>query len=76
LLGADMPFWVYVIRNKSNGRYYCGQTSDINKRIQKHNNPTYNSTKTTKRIDGPWTLFWPKELSSRSETMLLEKKIK
>jgi len=71
-----MPFWVYILRSETNGRYYCGHTSDITRRIQQHNNPTYSATRTTKRFTGPWKLFWSKELLSRSEAMLLEKKIK
>ena len=71
-----MSCWVYILKSKSTGRYYCGSSDDVNRRIQQHNDPTYHGSKTTKRIAGPWQLIWKKELSSRSEAMTLEKQIK
>ena len=28
-----MGFWVYILQSQSTGRYYCGQTDDIEKRL-------------------------------------------
>jgi len=71
-----LPFWVYIIQSESSGRYYCGQTSDLQRRLRQHNDPEYRLSKTTKRFQGPWELLWSKELETRGEAMKLEKSIK
>jgi putative endonuclease len=32
-----MPFWVYILQNETTGKLYKGQTSDLEKRIERHN---------------------------------------
>ena len=71
-----MSFWVYILQSKSSGRFYCGQSNDLDKRVRQHNDPDYDLTKTTKRLKGPWEIAWKKECSSRSEALKLEKFIK
>jgi putative endonuclease len=71
-----MKFWVYILESEKTGRLYCGQTTDVNRRLNQHNDPKYNLTKTTKRFSGPWKPVWSRECSSRGEAMELEKKIK
>ena len=71
-----MAYWVYIIQSESTGRYYCGQSSDVERRLRQHNDPEYRLSKTTKRFDGPWLLVWTKECKTRGEAMALEKKIK
>jgi len=71
-----MPFHVYILQSQSNGRYYCGQTDDLDRRIRQHNDPDYHGSRTTKVFPGPWSLVWQAEFVSRSEAMLLEKSIK
>jgi putative endonuclease len=68
--------WVYILRSHTSKRYYCGQTSDLVKRIDQHNDPRNSLTLTTKRFAGPWELIWLIEVSSGSEAVLLERKIK
>ena len=51
-----MAFWVYILRSETTGRYYCGQTDNVEKRLQQRNDPTNDSAKTTKRFRGPWEL--------------------
>ncbi|MBN1625380.1 MAG: GIY-YIG nuclease family protein [Deltaproteobacteria bacterium] len=29
-----MPYWVYIIQSESTGRYYCGQSSDPQRRLR------------------------------------------
>jgi putative endonuclease len=71
-----MPFWVYIIQSESSGRYYCGQSSDPQRRLNQHNDPQYQFTKTTKRFEGPWRLIWTKSYDSRGNAMQEEKSIK
>jgi len=54
----------------------CGSTSNLEQRMQQHNDPTYTLTKTTKRFQGPWELIWTEEHSSRREALIREKQIK
>jgi putative endonuclease len=68
--------WVYILHSHTSKRYYCGQTSDLVKRIGQHNDPRNNLTLTTKRFAGPWELVWSIEVPSGSEAVLLERKIK
>jgi len=71
-----MPYYTYILQSQTTGRYYCGSTNDIERRLNQHNNPEFIGTLTTKRFKGPWKLVWKKEHSSRSEAMILERRIK
>ena len=65
-------YYIYVIESKKTGRFYIGQTNNIDDRVTRHNNGRVTSTKT----DGPWELKYTKELETRSEAVLLERKLK
>jgi len=71
-----MPYWVYIIQSQSTGRFYCGYSSDPQRRLRQHNDPEYQLSKTTKRFKGPWKLVHTMECADRSEAMILERKIK
>ena len=64
------------MRSEVAGRYYCGQTDDLGHRLQQHNDPGHQLTRTTKRFLGPWELIWCKECRSRGEALRLERRIK
>ncbi|MEP2770543.1 MAG: GIY-YIG nuclease family protein [Fulvivirga sp.] len=64
--------FVYIIYSKTSSRYYVGQTANITDRIERHNQGMVKSTK----FGVPWIIVWQLEVSSRSEAMILEKKIK
>jgi len=32
-----MPYWVYILEDEISGRYYIGQTADLDERIERHN---------------------------------------
>jgi predicted GIY-YIG superfamily endonuclease len=36
-----MAFWVYILQSQSTGRYYCGYSSDPERRLRQHNDPEY-----------------------------------
>jgi len=71
-----MDCWVYILQSDSTGRYYCGQTSDVARRLHQHNDPAHRTTRTTKRFAGPWRLMWVQPCGSRSDATLLERAIK
>ena len=71
-----MAFWAYIIQSESSGRYYCGHSSDPNRRLRQHNDPEYRLSKTTKRFEGPWRLIWSQGCQTRGEAMMMEKAIK
>jgi putative endonuclease len=67
-----MGYTVYILFSKSCGKFYSGQTQDFDNRFKEHNGGE------TKSIQSciPWSLVWKTELATRSEAMMLEKKIK
>ena len=71
-----MPYWTYILQSQSSGRYYCGHTDNLDRRLSQHNNPDYKSSRTTKVFKGPWEIVWTAESDSRGNAMILEKKIK
>ena len=71
-----MNVWVYILRSETTGRYYCGQTSDLRRRIKQHNDPGHRRSQTTKKFEGPWKLIWFHECLNRSDGMQLERSTK
>ena len=64
--------FVYILYSEKSSRYYVGQTADIDKRLERHNLGNVPSTK----HGTPWKLVLQLKVSTRSEAMILEKKIK
>lgn len=71
-----LPMWVTTLQGGSSGRHYCGQTSDVDRRLRQHNSPAYQLSKTAKRFEGPWKHVWVQECIDRSEATELERLIK
>ena len=71
-----MPYFVYILQSETTGRYYCGSTSDIERRVRQHNDPDYHLSKTTKRFAGPWRVVASEQFETRSEAVRKERKIK
>jgi len=71
-----MGIWVYILQSQSSGRFYCGQTDDIEKRLIQHNDPENTFTQTTSRFKGPWRLVHKIECSNRTDAIRLERQIK
>ena len=65
-------FTVYILFSEKRSRYYVGQTQNIDLRLKRHNQGLVPST----RQGVPWKLVLHVQVSSRSEAILLEKKIK
>lgn len=67
-----MSFYVYILESVTNGRYYVGQTANLEERLYRHNSGRNQSTKS----GIPWELRWWKEFDSRSLSIEEESRIK
>jgi len=65
-------YTVYVLRSEKCGRYYKGQTKDLDRRLREHNNGEEQSTAPYV----PWKLVFSVEVASRSAALILERKLK
>ena len=65
-------FHAYVLYSQTTDTYYKGSTADLTNRIRRHN---AGMEKATKR-GCPWKLIASFSKTSRSEAMILEKKLK
>ena len=65
-------FCVYILQSEKTGRYYCGQMSDFEDRITRHNSGRSKSTKS----GVPWKVVRIIDCDSRSAAVQLERKIK
>ncbi|MGB5691859.1 MAG: GIY-YIG nuclease family protein [Flavobacteriaceae bacterium] len=63
---------VYILYSSSLKKYYVGQTSNLEDRINRHNKGRSKYTKP----GIPWKLVWKVSCDSRSEAMRLERRIK
>ena len=66
-----MSFFVYILKNPE-GRLYIGQTSDLQLRLQGHNEGRVFWTKSR----GPWKLVHSEVFETRSEAMAQERRLK
>jgi putative endonuclease len=71
-IAKKMSFWVYIIFSEKYDRFYIGQTNDLDGRIERHNSGYVESTKSFR----PWVLKLALSKDNRSESMVLEKKLK
>jgi putative endonuclease len=72
---SKTPYFVYILQNPK-GRFYIGQTEDLLRRIEQHNNPQHNLAKYTSKHTGPWQLVHHEKFETRSEAMKRERFIK
>ena len=65
-------FYVYIIESELDNTFYIGQTNDVGKRIEYHNQglSRYTSRKT------PWKLVYVENYQTRKEAILREKFLK
>ena len=67
-----MRYYVYILYSPSIDSYYKGQTSDLDDRINRHNNGQEKATK----HGVPWTFVWNTIKETRGEALILERKLK
>ena len=70
-----MAYWVYILRNKSTGKLYTGQTSDIGARLDRHNSE-FGKDRYTRKQEGAWELVYSEELETRSAAVRRERFLK
>ena len=66
--------WVYILQN-AQGRFYIGQTDDLDLRLHSHNRTDRTLGKFTRK-NGPWELVWSEEHPTRASAMARERQIK
>jgi putative endonuclease len=69
---VKLIFYVYILYTEKFDKYYIGQTKDLDNRLELHNAGFVISTKPYL----PWKLTLAIQKESRSEAMILEKKLK
>jgi predicted GIY-YIG superfamily endonuclease len=67
-------FWVYILENQA-GRFYVGQTDNLDVRVANHNRTDAMAGKYTRK-NGPWRLVWSESHPTRSAAMQRERQIK
>lgn len=71
-----MAYIMYVIRSDT-GRRYTGSTSDLEKRLQRHNGELPRKKSSYTRNNGnEWTLKYKEEYPTRTEAEIREKQLK
>ena len=69
-----MIYWVYLLRNSA-GRFYVGQTENLDERLASHNRKDKLAGKFTRK-NGPWSLVWSEAHVTRAAAMAREREIK
>jgi putative endonuclease len=64
--------FVYVLMSERNHRFYIGCTSNLQRRIDEHNNGKVRSTKAFV----PWTIIFIEKYTSKTEAFKREKQLK
>ena len=67
-------YWVYVLENPE-GRFYIGQTDDLDRRLAEHNDPDCAKSKYTVK-NGPWQIVWSEQHGARASAVRRERFIK
>ena len=65
-------FYTYILHSHNFDRYYVGQTNNIEKRFERHQNGYVKSTKPYR----PWVLSFYEEFDSRAKAMKRETYLK
>ena len=65
-------YFLYILQSEPTGRYYIGQTQNVEERVSYHN---ANYSKSPKNR-GPWKLVYTEQYPSRSEAVRRERQIK
>ncbi len=68
-------FYIYILYSLKANKYYVGLTSDVNRRLEEHNDTSKVNKYTSKYL--PWKLVMFFEVSeSRGEALIVERFIK
>lgn len=64
---------VYILQSTSSGVFYIGQTNNLERRLEQHNDA---SKKSWASKHGPWRIFYTETFSTRLEAMRRERYLK
>ena len=67
-----MPFYLYILRSISTGRFYVGHAENLARRVAEHSHNRVPST----RHRGPWELVYSEEFATRGEAAQRERALK
>ena len=67
-----MKYYTYILKSINHDEYYIGQTNNIVNRLERHNKGYEKYTSKYK----PWEIALKIEKNSRSEAIILERKLK
>ena len=59
-------FYVYILKSRSDGSFYVGQTNDLQRRLENHNAGLSKYTSRKK----PWCIVYFEEYESRKEAIV------
>ena len=65
-------FSVYILKSINYGKYYIGQTNNLDVRLKSHNHGENKYTNPYK----PWKVIFHKSYETRAEALEVEKKLK
>lgn len=66
-------FYTYIIKNKEKNKIYIGQTSDIEKRLKRHNGILPSKASSYTKINkGNWELIYKEKYNTRGEAIRRE----
>jgi putative endonuclease len=65
---VNMKFLVYVLNSLKDNKHYVGQTSNLDRRLEEHNQGRVRWTKSHR----PWKVIYVEEYSSRTEAIRRE----
>lgn len=66
-------YYVYILKSGINGKRYIGYTSDLDKRLDRHNNGL---TRTTKYMGSDWRIIYYEKFQNKHEALVREKELK
>lgn len=69
-------YFLYVLKNKTSGKIYIGQTENLEKRLNQHNNRGFHKNSYTKINKGLWEIVYKETYKTRQEVYKREKELK
>ncbi|MDX1653147.1 MAG: GIY-YIG nuclease family protein [Brumimicrobium sp.] len=67
-----MKYYTYILKSLEHDQFYIGQTDNIENRLKRHNDGYEKYTRKFR----PWKVVLTIEKNSRSEAIILERKLK
>lgn len=69
-------FIVYALLNKEANKIYIGQTEDIDRRLNQHNDKNNFFSEYTKKYKGEWKILYTEKMQTRKEAIIRERQLK